>query len=175
MIRSLLFYSVQIESKISVFHRRLCSFSFSFSSTMVSLAPHLNGFPVALPPPLCTYRYDHLSIDLSMYLSAYLWMWLLTSLNTFLSCFILLQHTSNVRRFDQLLCLWVSAVGDISHIRLEVRFYSRIWSIPNTHILTARFVFNSFLFICCNLFFFLMDLLLYAVTSFIDYCKQCSV
>ena len=105
-----------------------------------------SGFPVPLPPStvhLSMQSFIYLSIYLPIYLSVYLSMWLFTSLNTFRPYFILLQHTSNVRRFNQLLCLWVSAVGDISHIRLEVCFYSWIWSISNTHILTARFVCNS--------------------------------
>ena len=142
---------------------------------MVALALHLHWLSI---PPLCTSSLYCLSIDiiicvsiciskypsvclpvcLSTYLSIYLdicasifrfiseFIYLLTSLHIFL---FRLTHTSNVRRLDKFLCLWISAVGDLSHICFEVRFHSRIWFVPNTYFLTARYSLYStfFLFI----------------------------
>lgn len=76
---------------------------------------------------LFIYLSFHLSRHLCIYLSIYLQICLLAHRSPyFISYFFRLTHTSNVRRLDKLLCLWISAVGDLSHICFKVRFHSRI-------------------------------------------------
>ena len=101
---------------------------------------HCLSIDIIIGVSICISKYPSvcLPVCLSIYLSTYLdicasifrfiskSIYLLTSLHIFIPCFFRLTHTSNVRRLDKFLCLWISAVGDLSHICFEVRFHSRI-------------------------------------------------
>ena len=148
---------------------------------------HCLSIDIIIGVCICISKYPSvcLPVCLSIYLSIYLdicasilrficnSIYLLTSLHIFIFYFFRLTHTSNVRRLDKLLCLWISAVGDLSHICFEVRFHSRIWFVPNTHILTTRYSLYStfFLFIIFyqNVAFFFVVLIYKTVHLYIDH------